>query len=310
MKQTIFFLFCLFSIVIIGIIGCKKVTKEESPETIAANLLKQGTADPELLPGEYDLIKFAYTPAGNKISDRNAIVYQGSQAHPRLLIPKVLSNEWWFYYINHYRSTCTINSNLINFLKFGPITMIHAPVEDEIASAFLNAYSFVIKGNELIIYFKGDNGKNLLILEKQIEETPETIAENLLKKGTADPALLPGTWIPSVFAYTFNGITIFDRNSILYGLSQDELPLLEIPDDITNNWSFYFYNHYLCKCSLNENLINFSYLESITGMEPKAKEQEVVDAFRNALSFVYTGHELIIYFKDRKDKNLLILEKL
>jgi len=44
--------------------------------------------------------------------------------------------------------------------------MSHKPNEEEVRDVFRNAYSFVIKGEQLIIYFKNGNNKNLLILEK------------------------------------------------------------------------------------------------------------------------------------------------
>ena len=38
--------------------------------------------------------------------------------------------------------------------------------EETLSTALMNAYSFVIKGDELIIYFTGAEDKNVLIFQK------------------------------------------------------------------------------------------------------------------------------------------------
>ena len=318
MKQTIIFFIGLFSVIIISLMGCGKVTKEESPETIAANLLKQGTAEPELLLGEWALIKFAYTSDGNKISDRNTITYNVQPiTHPTLIIPfaptpieNSVSERWCLNYINSTWYICSLTNHLIKLEGCGS-TYIHAPVEREITYAFGKSYSFVIKGNQLIIYFKGGDNKNLLILEKRYytKENPEVIAANLLKQGTADPKLLPGVWRLFNFGYTFNGNEIFEGSGFLGGMPEEECPHLVIPDDITSDWYLNFYNHYRGNCSLSGNLISFSSFTSITGMEPQPKEKEVAAAIRNAYSFVISGNDLTIHYIDEGKNNLLFLTK-
>ena len=175
MKQTIIFLTGLIAIILISLTSCKEETaKEETPETIAANLLKQGTADPELLLGEWELIKFAYTKDGNGISDREKILYGNpKKIHPTLNIPfaptpieNEMGDRWCLNYYNSIWYICSLTDHLINLTPRGS-TLVYAPVENVTLSAFRNAYSFVIKGNELIIYFKKGERKNLLILEKK-----------------------------------------------------------------------------------------------------------------------------------------------
>ena len=41
------------------------------------------------------------------------------------------------------------------------------PEEKDIVSALVKAHTFVVKDDELIIYFTGMDGKNLLILKKR-----------------------------------------------------------------------------------------------------------------------------------------------
>jgi len=175
MKQTVISFMGLFIAVIICLSGCEKATKEESPETIAANLLKQGKAAPELLIGTWKLIKFAYTKDGNNISDRDTIPY--SISCPNLSIPCVptnptddsLKNKWHLYYVNDIWYNCSLNNHFIELSRCGQ-TMVYSPKysshESKICAALNNAYSFVIMENQLIIYFKKGKKQNLLILEK------------------------------------------------------------------------------------------------------------------------------------------------
>ena len=304
----------------ISLTGC---TKEKEPDTIAANLLKQGTANPEHLIGRWYFVKYAYTKDGNTISDRDAVVmhsYPPIVPLPTLTIPFAptpaennLEDSWHFGYYNSIWYVCSLNNHLIKLTKRG-FTLIKAPPnEAEIDSAFINAYSFVIKGNELIIYFKGENDKNLLIFKKQKELEPEIIAANLLKQGTADPKLLSGSWLPQEFLYTPDGIITRNGYGIAFGISPDSLPKLEIPDEISNDWFLDFHNLYRGSCSLTGNLISFSSFDSMTGMKPDPKEKDVAAAFRNAYSFVLKynelmqDYELIIHFNNGDGINLLIL---
>jgi len=178
MKQTVIFLIGLIAVIIISFTGCKEETaKEENPDVIAANLLKQGAADPELLLGEWNFIRFAYTKDGKEISDRNTLG-EGTPI-PQLEISStatLIENEmlkmvWRLWFINSYRFHYSLKSNIIKFESCDR-TYVYSPkydhIEREIDAAFCNAYSFVIKDNKLIIYFKKGEDKNLLILEKRL----------------------------------------------------------------------------------------------------------------------------------------------
>ena len=82
--------------------------------------------------------------------------------------PSGLTGPWMFLNRNHFYS---ISGNLMSFSKFSDSMyqlMLHETDEGyEVLNALMNAHSFVIKGNELIIYFTGVDNKNLLILKKR-----------------------------------------------------------------------------------------------------------------------------------------------
>jgi len=175
MQQIVFYLSSLFIVISLCITGCRdEKVQEENPEIIAANLLKQGTADINLLPGKWNIIKFAYTKDGNEISDKNAIIYSDFQLHPYFIIPDEISNEWFFQFVNQHLWECSITRNLISYSSIKSITYIYIiegtethKTYKELILSLKKSYSFVIRGNELIIYYQGSEGKNLLILEKQ-----------------------------------------------------------------------------------------------------------------------------------------------
>ena len=54
-------------------------------------------------------------------------------------------------------------------------------VEVELFDTFNNAYSFVVRGKALIIFFEGEKDKNLLVLQKR--EKHDLISSNLSKNG-------------------------------------------------------------------------------------------------------------------------------
>ena len=160
-----------------------------SDEQISLNLSENGKTDPELLIGEWDLIKFAYTADGNKIKDVAAITKVASWVDVngtglplnRILIKEGNPNEFfdtdepldgllgpwcfWPYFLFY-----SISSNLISYrLESYPYMLMDTFTEEGYAvlNALRNTYSFVIKGNELIIHFIGVKNKNLLILKKR-----------------------------------------------------------------------------------------------------------------------------------------------
>ena len=162
----------------------QQLTEPLSDEEISVNLVKKGKIDPTLLIGEWDLIKFAYTADGKKISDiaviskvairrvdvngspiNRLIIYDyDSKDYDGIDVP---SGPWvfWPYYL-HY----SISGNLINYLKEDSYIYVMDTFTDEgydVLNVLMNTYSFVIKGKELIIQFTGEDDKNLLILKKR-----------------------------------------------------------------------------------------------------------------------------------------------
>ena len=148
------------------IYGCGKDEQPLSDEEISFNLSKSGEFDPALLIGEWELVKFASTADGNKIS--KVVNVSGG----RLEIPiaptaddcEIKRGQWRLQCANEIFYICTISGNLIelksclrSYLGVGP-----PHVEYDCDLAFDNAYSFVIKGDELIIYFIKVEDKNLL----------------------------------------------------------------------------------------------------------------------------------------------------
>ena len=162
-----------------------------SDEQISFNLSENGKTDPELLIGEWDVIAFAYTADGKKISDSKDVSDLGlsklgaevkaaftgwfririidgdpdlmmSDAPSGLFGPLSFGNSYHFY---------SISGNLMFFSRFSDSSFgINLPVTDEVSDvryALCNTYSFVIKGNELFILFTGVKNKNLLILKKR-----------------------------------------------------------------------------------------------------------------------------------------------
>ena len=215
-------LFVMLLALAISITGCKK-NDDELTELISFNLLRMGGAkgsiDPALLVGEWNIVKFAYTANGNKISNvadipikRSVYDYEWSafaqgisideaidRARPKLIIPEPLpiqdeleklveygitpcairellilnESEGWSYLGVWGVSACLggsfacmVSGNLMK-IKDGWGTGYYCPEQKGIISAFANAHSFVIKGDELIIYFTGDKKKNLLIFKKR-----------------------------------------------------------------------------------------------------------------------------------------------
>jgi len=166
----------ILAFTLIGIIcSCQSKNEADQPdplsELISSNLLKDGTIDPKLLIGEWDCIKFAYTADGNEILKETALS-GGKLTIPVASTPeKYLENRellWCFGYINSCGLYCSLSGSSIKLeLVYCTYVYVKPPHEEyDIRSALMNAYSFVIKGDELIFYFKGTEDKNLLILKK------------------------------------------------------------------------------------------------------------------------------------------------
>ena len=156
------------------------------------DLSKQGSNKPELLIGKWNIIAFAYTEDGNKISDVAAIS-KGSLTIPCAITPiEYIWDDLWDDPILWKLScgttswySCSLFDNIIELKHKGSTYQYIIPPNEtlDIIFALTNVYSFVIKGDMLIFYFTGiekyltgDNSnyytekiknKNLLILKKQ-----------------------------------------------------------------------------------------------------------------------------------------------
>jgi len=178
----------------ISVMGCNKdenksVIPKLSDEQITLNLAEHGKNDIELLVGEWNVTKFAYTMDGKRISNVKDISNLGFENNPAdkgflawytiqitdgdvaLMIsdaPSGLFGPLTFGTQNHFYS---ISGNSINFSRFSDnqyaINLKETDDVYDVLFALKNTYSFVIKGKELIIYFTGIENKNLLILKKR-----------------------------------------------------------------------------------------------------------------------------------------------
>ena len=196
-----------------------ETTELLSDEQISSNLLlmgdDDGSVDPALLIGEWNIVKFAYTADGNKISNITDITVDSRYdieliashngisideaidiVRPKLLIPAYniewiasqrgisidevteellnqfgketsMNDIWGLSAGNSSSWICSLSGNLINLTCCFSTTVRPTDLGEVIIDAFSNAYSFVIKGDELIIYFAGDKKKNLLISKKR-----------------------------------------------------------------------------------------------------------------------------------------------
>ena len=127
-----------------------------------------GDVDSALLIGEWDCVKFAYTTDGSKISNVSNIS-KGNLTIPYAPTPteQNVEDRWRLNHTNSNLFICSLDGNLIE-LKLKGSTYAGSPQEEQdICEALVNTYSFVIKGDELLFYFNGVKGKNLLILKKQ-----------------------------------------------------------------------------------------------------------------------------------------------
>ena len=160
--------------------GEPDLPKPLSDELISFNLSENGKTDPELLIGEWDAVAFAYTTDGNKISNRIAIPSQSAWTEDgkpitipgaRLTIPSTAAwidddgtDLWDLRVLNTIWYTCSISGNLIELICHAStcINVVTPHIECDMNVSFGNAKSYVIKGNELIIYFTRIDDKDLL----------------------------------------------------------------------------------------------------------------------------------------------------
>jgi hypothetical protein len=167
-----------------------------SDDEITFNLSQNGSNDPDLLIGIWELVEFAYTADGKKITNSRAIADVTLSFPERYKFIRISDDDSlmynpthlfdcddvplgvtrWFTFVTNYLFYI-ISADLITYWC-GYAYLVDRHITDEgynVLSALRNAYSFVSKDNELIVYFKhkedpryfdfkGD--ENLLILKK------------------------------------------------------------------------------------------------------------------------------------------------
>ena len=171
MKKTLkLVVLCLAGMLFIW--SCQMGDNEQNlnHELISFNLLKGGDINSALLIGEWDCIEFAYTSDGSKISNVSDIS-KGSLTIPYAPTPieQQMNMEygWRLEHSNSNWFVCSLNGNLIELKPNGSTLAGSPPEEVDIKTALMNVYSFVIKDDELVFYFTGNEDKNLLILKKR-----------------------------------------------------------------------------------------------------------------------------------------------
>jgi hypothetical protein len=138
-----------------------------------------------------------------------------------------------------------------------------------------------------------DNGKEQPVNLQ--EEEPLSDNEDI------DPTLLVGEWDCIKFAYisddnTVSDVTVLSKGHII------------IPNMI-DRWTFVHTNEIFYNHSFSEgNLIKFT-MSGSTFVIPPQEEEDICEALENAYSFAIIDNELIIYFTEIENKNLLILKK-
>jgi hypothetical protein len=174
--------FILSMMIILLCWSCQNVMDSDqrvSDELISTNLSKDGECDPKLLIGEWDAIEFAYTTDGNKLSNRNVISGRGSLIIPNEPFIENIENvedilgdwerarnsRWSLNCWNWFSMFCSSSGKNEIEVKITCDTqvMVYTPhIEYDLYFALSKAHSFVIKGNELILYFSEVKDKELL----------------------------------------------------------------------------------------------------------------------------------------------------
>jgi len=153
----------------------------KSYELIASNLSKKGSHNLELLEGDWRFVSLAYTEDGNVCMD---VVYLSPEKLLSKGVMKItkydyLSVPWFFwpYFLYYSFSDNLMLAKEDNLSAYSYILRVFDDhkAELEILDALMNAYSFVIRDDELIIQFTGLKKTNLLIYKK---ETPPQIPLN------------------------------------------------------------------------------------------------------------------------------------
>ena len=159
--------------------SCQSKNEADQPlsdEQISFNLSENGEIDPELLIGEWDCIKFAYTADGSKISNISEISGRASLTIPNEPFieniedisgdwERIRNSQWSLTCLNWFPMFCSSSDKNKIEVKITCDTqvMVYAPhVEYDLSYALSKAHSFIIKGNELIFYFPRVDNEYLL----------------------------------------------------------------------------------------------------------------------------------------------------
>lgn len=322
----------LCSILLFVFFACQ-ANLEDNPsrdKEIAFNLSDYGECDPDLLIGEWDIMKFAYTSDGKKITDIEVIsLYSATLTIPFAPTSKESQEDdyWKLKLSNTFYYSCSLSGNLLKLddrndgrAVFG---LLPPAIEYEIQNALEKAYSYVIKDKELIIHFEGEKDKNLLILRRRPNHN--LISSNLLKDGIADRQQLIGEWDCVKFAYTDDGLLMMDVSFVTKG----RIKITERIDEFYNGFfttkikhlNLYLFHantsYYIASNTMYNNdavspdeFIFFSKNGHTFDENPPPQEEiDINHVFLHSNSFVIRGDELIIHFTRGENKNLLILKK-
>ena len=137
----------------------------------------QSNMENELIVGKWKLMKFAYSVNNQTIANETLILNEekdsNADAYCVYISPDEKNLEFgtssmvveWFPIYFYY----SIEGSSMEFLEIRNPSYIYRMYTDtgnDILHALNNTQKYVIKGNEMSIYFTGLKGKNVLILKK------------------------------------------------------------------------------------------------------------------------------------------------
>jgi hypothetical protein len=148
MKKVNIFIFTVFLLVFTGgFSACKEKNNDLTP-----------------LIGEWSITKFAYTDGNNILNE--VIISNCMDSTINISDAVDYAFSMYFKICNYVYSR---SGDRITYIQkkssCWQVIVSWTDEEMEIANALQNAYKFVIKNNELMIYFTGNETKNLLILK-------------------------------------------------------------------------------------------------------------------------------------------------
>ena len=162
---------CIVWLLLTG--SCQSFLEPLSHAEITSNLSKEGSTDYALLSGEWEPVRFAYTADGEKIT--HAVIIHNDLMLYINDLGLFFDDEFIYLhgpweYANRYLFYANYGDE-IRFSRFSEAEYeidIHITGEGySVLNALTNLYSFVVRDNELILYFTGVENRNLLILKKR-----------------------------------------------------------------------------------------------------------------------------------------------